>query len=192
MEIRGNNVPRYWASIIWRKTMSNSTQHKLDVVRRPRVQITYDVEIGNAIEMKELPFVMGIIADLSGHSVDDRLPLKNRKFVEIDNDNFGEIMTSIRPKLHLSVADKIANDGRKISVELQFQTIEDFEPLSVVRQITSLSELYDSRSLLKDLLTKLDGNDALEDLLRQIMNEPEKLKQLKDELGLSTSSEQAE
>lgn len=172
--------------------MSISTQHKLDMVRRPRVQITYDVEIGNAIEMKELPFVMGIIADLSGHSIDDRLPLKNRKFVEIDNDNFGEIMTSIRPKLHLSVADKMANDGRKINVELEFQTIEDFEPLSVVRQITSLSELYDSRSLLKDLLTKLDGNDALEDLLRQIMNEPEKLKQLKDELGLSTSSDQAE
>jgi type VI secretion system protein ImpB len=172
--------------------MSISTQHKLDVVRRPRVQITYDVEIGNAIEMKELPFVMGIIADLSGHSVDDRLPLKNRKFVEVDNDNFGEIMTSIRPKLHLSVPDKMANDGRKISVDLEFQTMEDFEPLSVVRQITSLSELYDSRSLLKDLLTKLDGNDALEDQLRQIMNEPEKLKQLKDELGLSTSSEQAE
>lgn len=176
----------------WRKTMSISTQHKLDMVRRPRVQITYDVEIGNAIEMKELPFVMGIIADLSGHSTDDRPPLKNRKFVEIDNDNFGEIMSSIKPKLQLVVLDKMANDGRKLNVELEFQSMEDLEPLSIVRQIDQLSELYDSRSLLKDLLTKLDGNDALEDQLRQVMNEPDKLQKLKDELGLSTSSEQAE
>ena len=171
--------------------MSMSTQHKLDMVRRPRVQITYDVEIGNAIEMKELPFVMGIIADLSGHpSEGGGLPLKNRKFVEIDNDNFGEIMASIKPRLELSVLDKMANDGRKLNLELEFQSMEDLEPLSVVRQIEPLSELYDSRSLLKDLLTKLDGNDALEDLLRQVMNEPEKLQKLKDELGLSTASEE--
>lgn len=169
--------------------MSMSTQHKLDMVRRPRVQITYDVEIGNAIEMKELPFVMGIIADLSGHPSDDRLPMKARKFVEVDNDNFGEIMSSIKPRLSLSVPDKMANDGRKIHVELEFQSMEELEPLSIVRQIEPLSALYDSRSLLKDLLTKLDGNDALEDMLRQIMNEPEKLKQLKDELGLSTASD---
>lgn len=172
--------------------MSVSTQHKLDKIRRPRVQITYDVEIGNAIEMKELPFVMGIIADLSGHSVDGKIPIKNRKFVEIDNDNFGEIMASIKPRLELTVLDKMANDGRKMNAELEFQSMEDFEPLSVIKQILPLSELYHSRSLLKDLLTKLDGNDALEDQLRQIMNEPEKMNKLKDELGLSSASEQAE
>ena len=167
--------------------MGISTQHKLSLVRRPRVQITYDVEIGNAIEMKELPFVMGLIADLSGHLADERTPLKNRKFVEIDNDNFGEIMSSIRPRLSLTVDDKIGNDGKKIHVDLEFQSMEEFEPLNVVRQIQPLSNLYNSRSLLKDLLTKLDGNDALEDMLRKIMNEPDQLKQLKDELGLSNA-----
>ncbi|CAO5678216.1 MAG: hypothetical protein HEEMFOPI_00312 [Holosporales bacterium] len=168
--------------------MGISTQHKLSLVRRPRVQITYDVEIGNAIEMKELPFVMGIIADLSGHLTDKRIPLKNRKFVELDNDNFGEIMSSIRPRLSLTVKDKISNEeNKKIHVDLEFQSMEEFEPLNVVKQIEPLSALYNSRSLLKDLLTKLDGNDALDEMLRKIMNEPDQLKQLKDELGLSSS-----
>ncbi|MBP9752894.1 MAG: type VI secretion system contractile sheath small subunit [Proteobacteria bacterium] len=169
--------------------MGISTQHKLSLVRRPRVQITYDVEIGNAIEMKELPFVMGIIADLSGHQTDERVPLKNRKFVELDNDNFGEIMSSIRPRLSLTVTDKISNEeDKRIHVDLEFQSMEEFEPLNVVKQIEPLSALYNSRSLLKDLLTKLDGNDALDEMLRTIMNEPDQLKQLKDELGLSDAS----
>lgn len=168
--------------------MGISTQHKLDMVRRPRVQITYDVEIGNAIEMKELPFVMGILADLSGHPEGETIPLKNRKFVEIDRDNFGEIMSSIKPHLNLTIEDKIANDGRKMNVDLTFVSMDDFEPLQVVKQIQVLSTLFHSRTLLKDLLTKLDGNDVLEEMLRQIMNEPEKLNQLKDELGLSSSS----
>lgn len=167
--------------------MGISTQHKLDLVRKPRVQITYDVEIGNAIEMKELPFVMGILSDLSGHVEGERLPLKHRKFVEIDRDNFGAIMASIKPHLNLTVQDRIANDGRKINVDLTFDALEEFEPLQVIRQIQPLSELYHSRTLLKDLLTKLDGNEALETMLHQIMNDPEKLKQLKDELGLSSS-----
>jgi type VI secretion system protein ImpB len=167
--------------------MGISTQHKLSLVRRPRVQITYDVEIGNAIEMKELPFVMGLIADLSGNGDTDRIPVKNRKFVEIDNDNFGEIISSIRPRLSLTVDDKIGNDGKKVHIDLEFKAMEDFEPLNVVRQIEPLSALYHSRSLLKDLLTKLDGNDALEEMLRKIMNEPDQLNKLKDELGLSTA-----
>lgn len=155
------------------------------MVRRPRVQITYDVEIGNAIEMKELPFVMGILADLSGHFGDDRQPIKNRKFVEIDRDNFGEIMASIHPHLNLTVKNKLTNDGSKINMDLYFQSLEDFEPLSVVNQIEPVSELYHSRSLLKDLLTKLDGNDALDDMLKKIMSDSAQLKQLKDELGVT-------
>lgn len=162
------------------------------MVRRPRVQITYDVEIGNAIEMKELPFVMGILADLSGHIGDDRVSLKNRKFVEIDRDNLGEIMSSIKPYLGLTVDNKITNDGRKLKADLYFQAMDDFDPLSVVRQIEPLAELYHSRSLLKDLLTKLDGNDVLDDMLRQIMGDPEQLKLLKDELGLSDAPEAAQ
>ena len=167
--------------------MGMSTQHRLDVIRKPRVQITYDVEIGNAIEMKELPFVLGIIADLSGHVNGERIPLKQRKFTEIDRDNFGSIMSSIKPYLSMTVLDKISNDGRKMKVSLSFNALEDFEPLSIVRQVDSLNALYHSRSLLKDLLTKLDGNEALEEMLRQIMNDPSQLNQLKDELGLSSS-----
>lgn len=165
--------------------MGISTQHKLSMVRRPRVQITYDVEIGNAIEMKELPFVMGILADLSGHFGDDRQPIKNRKFVEIDRDNFGEIMASIHPHLNLTVANKLTNDGGKVNMDLYFQSMEDFEPLAIVNQIEPVSELYHSRSLLKDLLTKLDGNDALDDMLKKIMSDSAQLKQLKDELGVT-------
>ncbi|MDP2194111.1 MAG: type VI secretion system contractile sheath small subunit [Alphaproteobacteria bacterium] len=171
--------------------MGISTQHKLSMVRRPRVQITYDVEIGNAIEMKELPFVMGILADLSGKDSGNRQPIKNRKFVEIDRDNFGAIMESIRPHLNLTVDNKLTNDGRKINVDLYFQSMEDFEPLSVVKQIEPLSDLFHSRSLLKDLLTKLDGNDALDDLLKKIMQDSDLLKQLKDELGISDAVAQA-
>ncbi len=168
--------------------MGISTQHKLSMVRRPRVQITYDVEIGNAIEMKELPFVMGILADLSGHFGDNRQPIKNRKFVEIDRDNFGEIMASIHPHLNLTVENRLTNDGRKMNIDLYFQSMEDFEPLAVVNQIEPLSEMYHSRSLLKDLLTKLDGNDALDDMLKKIMSDSAQLKQLKDELGISDAA----
>jgi len=168
--------------------MGISTQHKLSMVRRPRVQITYDVEIGNAIEMKELPFVMGILADLSGHFGDNRQPIKNRKFVEIDRDNFGEIMTSIHPHLNLTVENKLKNDGNKFNMDLYFQSMEDFEPLAVVNQIEPVSELYHSRSLLKDLLTKLDGNDSLDNMLKKIMSDSAQLKQLKDELGVTDAA----
>jgi type VI secretion system protein ImpB len=160
-----------------------STQHLIGRVRPPRVQITYDVEIGNAIEMKELPFVMGIIADLSGQPLVELPKIKQRKFVEIDRDNFSEIMSSIKPHLRLTVDNKLKNDGSQVVADLIFQEIDDFTPLNLIKQSQELSDLFQSRNLLKDLLTKLDGNDVLEELLRQVMNDQGKLNQLKDELG---------
>ncbi len=159
--------------------MPESTQHKLDRIRPPRVQITYDVEIGGAIQKKELPLVVGILADLSGKP-DTPLPkLKDRKFVEIDRDNFNDILKATNPRLALRVDNTLANDGSKLNVELRFQNMEDFGPLNIVKQVKPLQALLDARGRLNDLLAKLDGNDELEAMLQKIVNDTEGLKQIK-------------
>jgi type VI secretion system protein ImpB len=154
--------------------MAEGTQHKLSRVRPPRVQITYDVEIGNAIEMKELPFVLGIMADLSGMSADPLPKLKERKFVEIDRDNFNDILSSIKPRLALRVPNTVLGDGSETNVELTFSNMDDFLPLNIVKNVPALSNLYGIRSHLKDMLTKLDGNDELEAALKEIMTDSAK------------------
>lgn len=168
--------------------MVESLQHKLDRVRPPRVQITYDVEIGNAIEMKELPFVMGILADLSGMPAEALPKVKDRKFVEIDRDNINEIMASINPRLAVRVNNTLTNDNTQMSVELFFKNLSDFEPVNVVKQVPSLARLYEARTKLKDLLTKLDGNDTLGELLQEIILNTEKRDALKQELGINEAS----
>lgn len=162
--------------------MVESIQHKLDRVRPPRVQITYDVEIGNAIEMKELPFVVGILADLSGHLVDPLAPLKERKFVEIDRDNFPQVLEAIKPRLAITVPYKLSADKTETSLELFFTSIEDFEPLNIIKRVDELSKLYDSRCHLKDLMNKLDGNDNLAAMLSDIMADSKKQKALSDQV----------
>ena len=169
--------------------MTESIQHKLDRVRPPRVQITYDVEIGNAIEMKELPFVLGILADLSGNPANPLPKMKERKFVEIDRDNFNEIMASIRPRLVLRTENKVDPSKGQMSVELFFQSMDDFEPLNLVKQIPELAKLYASRSLIKDLATKLDGNDNLDALLKDVMSHPDQLETLKKLLNIDSGDE---
>jgi len=141
--------------------MPESIQHKLDRVRPPRVQITYDLELGGAVQRKSLPLVMGIMADLSGQPETALPPLKKRKFVEIDRDNINEVMAKAGTRLKLSVPDRIKGEGT-LPVELSFSTIDDFGPLSIVQQVEQLRELYEQRQRLSDLLTKLDGNDELE------------------------------
>ena len=162
--------------------MAENTQHKLDKVRPPRVQITYDVEIGNATETKELPFVMGVLADLSGAPKEPLPKLKDRKFVEVDRDNLNEIMASIKPRLAVSVNNKIAHKGQ-LKAELVFKSMDDFGPLSLVKQIPVLEKLYEARSYLKDLLTKLDGNDVLEEMLSELMSNKENLEYIQRELS---------
>ncbi|GHS93498.1 type VI secretion protein [Alphaproteobacteria bacterium] len=151
--------------------MAEGTQHKLSRVRPPRVQITYDVEIGNAIEMKELPFVLGIMADLSGMPENPLPKLKERKFVELDRDNFNDILASIAPRLVLRVPNTVLKDGSETNVELRFSSMDDFSPLQVVKNVPTLAKFYEIRSHLKDLLTKLDGNDDLEECLKKIMTD---------------------
>ncbi|SIO61716.1 type VI secretion system protein ImpB [Singulisphaera sp. GP187] len=160
-----------------------STQHKLDRVRRPRVHLTYDVEIGGAIQVKELPFVMGVLADLSGKPIESLPKMKDRKFVEIDRDNFNKVLNAIKPRLAFQVDNTLQNDNTKINVELKFGHMNDFEPEQVVRQIEPLRKLLEARDRLSDLVTKMDGNDTLEQLLQDVVNNTDSLKKLSSETG---------
>ncbi|OJH42024.1 type VI secretion system contractile sheath small subunit [Cystobacter ferrugineus] len=159
-----------------------SIQHVLDRVRPPRVQITYDVEIGDAVEQKELPLVVGVLADLAGQQKE--LPrLKERKFVEIDRDNFDQVMAAIGPLLRLSVPDKLRDDDSRMAVELRFKSIDSFHPRQLVEQIEPLRKLLESRQRLVDLIAKLDGNDALADVLRSALADRARLQALQSELA---------
>jgi type VI secretion system protein ImpB len=169
-----------------------STQHKLDRVRSPRVHITYDVEIGDAIEMKELPFVMGVLGDLSGKP-DTPLPrLRDRKFVEIDRDNFNDVLKGMKPRLAFQVDNKLTDDDTKLGVELRFQNIDDFSPERVAEQVEPLKKLIEVRQQLKGLLAKTDGNDRLAERLQEIISNTEKLQQLGQETGLESSETKGE
>lgn len=161
--------------------MAENTQHKLDRVRKPRVQITYDVEIGDAFQKKELPLVAGILADLSGNNAPAPPPLKKRKFVEIDRDTFDGVLKSITPRLRFSVANTLTADDADdvLPVELRFEEMDDFDPVRVLKQVPQLRELFEARQRLSDLATKLDGNDDLERELRDVLGKPDDMAAIK-------------
>ena len=158
--------------------MSDSLQKWVGRNRPPRVQITYDVEIGDAAEKKELPLVVGLLADLSGQPLKPPPKLKDRRFVEIDRDNFNPVMAKIAPRLDLSVPDTLKGEGN-LKVELTFNDFEQFHPAAIARQIPRLAKLLEARQQLRDLLSKLDGNDELDALLENILQNTEDLKALK-------------
>jgi type VI secretion system protein ImpB len=161
-----------------------SLQKKIGRVRPPRVQITYDVETGGAIEKKELPFVVGVLADLSGQP-DKPLPaIKDRKFVEIDRDNFDQVLAKMTPRLAFKVDNKLSDDDTKIGCEIKFSNMEDFEPQNVVEQIEPLRKLIELRRKLSNLRSSLYGNDKLEKMLQQILNDDQELNKLRTEVGL--------
>src|SRR3982751_4599929 len=140
---------------------AESTQKKISRIRAPRVHITYDVEVGDAIELKELPFVLGVLGDYSGKP-DQPLPrVKDRKFIEIDRDNFNQVLAGMKPRLAYRVDNKLTDDGTKMNVELRFSSMDDFEPDPLVQQIEPLRKLVEARQRLSDLLSKMDGNDKL-------------------------------
>jgi type VI secretion system protein ImpB len=155
-----------------------STQKKLSRVRPPRVQITYDVEIGDAIETKELPFVLGVLGDYSGNPTAPLPKLKERKFVDIDRDNFDDVLKGVAPRLAFRVENKLKNDGTQMGMELNFSKLEDFEPQNVVSQVEPLKRLLEVRTRLSDLKNKISGNDKFEELLDEIMRDTEKLKKI--------------
>jgi type VI secretion system protein ImpB len=162
-----------------------SVQKKLERVRPPRVHITYDVEVGDAIEVKELPFVMGIFADLSGQPVDPLPKLKDRRFVEINPDNFDGVLESFKPHLSLQVDNKLSDeaDAGKIKVDLDFKSLDDFDPGNVAKNVKPLKQLLDLRQKLGDLRGALQGNEKLDDLLMDAVGNTEKAERLKKELA---------
>lgn len=167
-----------------------STQHKLDRVRPPRVQITYDVEIGDAIEVKELPFVMGVLGDFTGQPTEPLPRLKDRKFVEVNPDNFDTVLESMKPHLAFSVENKLSEDpdAGNLKVDLHFKSLDDFAPENVARQVGPLRELLELRGRLSDLRGSLQGNDKLEELLRDSVTDKNKLNKLREEIGMKEGS----
>lgn len=169
--------------------MADSIHDKLKRVRKPRVHITYDVETNGAIQEKELPFVMGVMGDYSGDNADNKKALKDRKFSQIDRDNFNEVMNNIAPQVDMKVENTLEGDGSEMSVNLDFKNMEDFEPQNVVEKVDPLKKLMDTRNKLRDLLTKADRSEDLENLLEEILSSTDSLASLQGELGSDEEKE---
>jgi type VI secretion system protein ImpB len=165
--------------------MAESTQKKLERVRPPRVNITYEVETGGAIEMKELPFVMGVLGDFTGQPSEPLPRVQQRKFVEINPDNFDKVLEGMKPHLAFTVENRLSDapDAGKLSVDLSFKSMDDFEPDAVARQVGPLKELLALRGKLADLRSKLQGNDKLDEILQATIRDADRLAQLKTEFG---------
>ncbi|MEX5744460.1 type VI secretion system contractile sheath small subunit [Massilia sp. X63] len=158
---------------------NESVQKRLQKVRAPRVQMTYDVEIGDAIENKELPFVVGVVGDFGNDPAQEKKRLKDKKFVNVDAGNFDEVLGAVAPSVNFRVDNHLSPEGGQFAVQLQFKEMDDFRPESVVRQVAPLNGLLDARTKLADLRNKLAGNDKLEDILSEVLGNTEKLAGLK-------------
>ena len=164
--------------------MAESIHEKLKRVRKPRVHITYEVETEGAEILRELPFVVGIMGDFSGDPTQPLRPLSERKFIQIDRDNFNEVMARMTPGLNLRVDNTLADDGSQMAVSLKFNSIEDFEPARVAEQVPALKALLETRNKLRDLMSKVDRSEQLESLLEQILTNESELKSLSGQLGI--------
>ncbi|HEV7264405.1 MAG TPA: type VI secretion system contractile sheath small subunit [Falsiroseomonas sp.] len=164
--------------------MSESVHGKLNRVRKPRVHITYEVETEGAEVVKELPFVVGVMGDFSGDPTAPLKPLAERKFVQIDRDNFNDVMASFTPGLKLKVDNTLAGDGSQMSVDLAFKSIDDFDPARVAQQVPALAAMLETRAKLRDLMSKVDRSEELESLLEQVLSSEAELKSLSEQLGL--------
>jgi type VI secretion system protein ImpB len=170
--------------------MPESVQKKLERVRPPRVNISYEVETGGAIELKELPFVMGVLGDFTGQPVEPLAKLKDRKFVDVTPDNFDEVLASMKPHLTFTVENKLSEDpdAGKLGIDLKFESLDDFSPDAVARQVKPLREMLELRTKLADLRGTLQGNDKLDEILQATLTDEDKLKRLKNELGTEGGS----
>ena len=149
-----------------------SLQKKVGRVRPPRVQITYDVQVGDAIEKRDLPFVVGVLADLSGMPNKPLPPIAKRKFVAIDRDNVNDVMKKIGPRLAFKVPNRLNEDDTKLNVELNFESMDDFQPARIAQQVTPLRKLLELRNSLANLRSSLIGNEKLDNLLAGSDPEP--------------------
>jgi type VI secretion system protein ImpB len=164
--------------------MGASIHKKLERVRKPRVHITYEVETNGAMVVKELPFVMGVLGDFSGNPTKPLSGLKDRKFIQIDRDNFNDVMARMTPGLNMKVENTLAGDGTEMAVNLQFNSMDDFSPAAVANQVTPLKNLLETRDKLRDLLTKVDKSDGLEGVLENVLKNDDQLKKLGKDLGI--------
>ncbi|HEX7760606.1 MAG TPA: type VI secretion system contractile sheath small subunit [Caulobacteraceae bacterium] len=168
-----------------------SINQKLERVRKPRVHIKYEVETDGAQVERELPFVMGVLGDFSGNPTAPLRPLSERKFVQIDRDNFDDVMARIAPELNIKVNNTLAGDDSQMAVQLKFKSMSDFEPGSIVNQVPALKSLLDTRNQLRDLMTKVDRSTDLENLLERVLQNKEELEKLSGELGINLPEEKA-
>jgi type VI secretion system protein ImpB len=166
-----------------------SIHDKLERVRKPRVHIKYEVETDGAAIERELPFVLGVMGDFSGNPTEPLRPLKDRKFIQIDRDNFNDVMARMAPELNVKVDNTLAEDGSQMAVNLKFKSMDDFEPGRVAEQVPALKKLLETRNKLRDLMTKIDRSDELEGLLEQVLQNEDKLKQFSSDLGLESGKE---
>ena len=172
--------------------MGSSIHDKLKRVRKPRVHITYEVETEGAVVEKELPFVLGVLGDFSGNPTEKLKPIKDRKFVQIDRDNINDVMKRMTPGLNLRVKNTIQDDDSEMAVQLKFNSMEDFEPAKVAGQVEPLRKLLETRDKLRDLLTKVDRSEDLENVLEQVLKNTDQLKKLSAELGVEASGDSGE
>ena len=163
-----------------------SINDKLKRVRKPRVHITYDVETEGASVTKELPFVVGVMGDFSGDPTTPLKSLKDRKFVQIDRDNFNSVMARLTPGLNLKVDNTLADDGSQMAVNLKFSSMDDFEPENIVSQVEPLQKLKDTRDKLRDLMSKADLSEDLEGVLEKVLQSTDDMKKLSEELGVGS------
>jgi type VI secretion system protein ImpB len=166
--------------------VAESVHDKLERVRKPRVHITYQVETEGAVVEKELPFVVGVLGDFSGNSPTTPLkPFKDRKFIQIDRDNFNDVMARMAPGVNCRVENTLTDDGSELAVNLSFRSMDDFHPAAIVRQVEPLRKLLETRDRIRDLLSKVDRSEDLESLLDQVLQSTEDLKKLSAALGVS-------
>ena len=161
-----------------------SIHDKLKRVRKPRVHITYDVETEGAAVKKELPFVVGVMGDFSGDNTEALKPLKDRRFIQIDRDNFNDVLKRMSPSLRLKVDNTLTDDGSQFEVNLNFKSINDFEPAAVVNQVEPLRKLMETRNKLRDLMTKIDRSEELENVLEEVLSNTASLDSMAKELNL--------
>lgn len=168
-----------------------SSQKKLERVRPPRVNITYEVETGGAMEVRELPFVMGVLADFTGHPGEDLPKLKDRKFTEVTLDNFDDVLASMKPHLKLTVDNKLSDDPNagKIGVDINFQSMDDFSPDRVAQQVEPLQKLLGLRNQLADLRGKIQSNEKLDEMLQASLGDEDKRKKLQAEMEADAKPE---
>ena len=169
---------------------NESVQKKLERVRPPRVNISYEVETGGAIELKELPFVMGVLGDFTGQPTEPLAKLKDRKFVDVNPDNFDDVLKSMKPHLAFTVENKLSDDPEagKLGVDLNFESLDDFSPDQVARQVKPLRDMLELRTKLADLRGSLQGNDKLDEILQATLNDEGKRKMLQSEIGTEGGS----